>query len=561
MAKLTKKLLLSYFMIVLFLVALGVSSIVSVSHVSKNVDSMYVDRLVPLTYIAEIGKYSENTRVYIITAATTQDPTLTKNAEENLQYLEEQIQLYKKSNMMPEEAKKFEEFQGNWRSYTDSLMTTIEMIRNGHYAQAHENIALADELFTTADMNLKELIKMNKLAASELIADSKHDYEQTRLFLIVFSVFIIILAVVIGIFVGQQIVPPLKKISERANAIAQGDLTGEPIQLKNKDEIGDLAKSVNQMISHLRNVVSKVFHSSEELTAVSEEMAASSEQVSAASIEISNTMKFVAQNADIGNHSVVDASKVLLELSSLIQIAKSKATSALQTSETTYTAAKDGKEIVNDSIRKMETIRNRTMETQGLIQKLDQYSQEIGHITQMITSIADQTNLLALNASIEAARAGEHGRGFAVVAEEVRKLAEQSNDGANKVAELVKKISGSTGEVVKAIQLNKTEVEQGVSIVATAGNALDQILSDVSKTLKEVNSITNVTDEEVASSDKIVTLIGDLSTVMENTASGTEEVASAGEETSSAIETVSGSAEEVSAMASELQSTVHKFKI
>lgn len=179
----------------------------------------------------------------------------------------------------------------------------------------------------------------------------------------------------------------------------------------------------------------------------------------------------------------------------------------------------------------------------------------------MITSIADQTNLLALNASIEAARAGDQGRGFAVVAEEVRKLAEQSNDGAHQVGELVRKISGSTGEAVKAMQQNRMEVEQGVGIVASAGHALDRILSAVSVTSKEVDGITDVTDEEVASSEKIVSLIDELSTVMENTTAKTEEVSIATEESNAAIETLSGSAEEVCAMAMELKTSVQIFKI
>lgn len=540
---------------------LGVSAVTTLTSVNKNSESMYNDRVIPLGQLAEIAKYSENTRVQMVSSVNLKDAEPTKVAEENIGKISQLIQNYEQTYMPPKEEQKFKEFKANWTAFTEIVANNIELVRSGNFEAANAGLKKGGVPFKAASENLNDLIQINKDVAEELLTTSHSEFEQSRMFLIILIGAAVALAIGIGIFVGRIISQPLIKISERAHRIAKGDLTGEEIKIKNKDEIGELANSFNEMTTSLRGVVSTVVQSSEELTAVSEEMAASSEQVSASAVEVSNSMNYVAENTETGNQSVVDVSKVLLELSSLIQIAKGKATSALKTSETTYNAANDGKEIVNKSIKKMEMIRERTVDTEEIIQKLDRYSQEIGDITQMITNIADQTNLLALNASIEAARAGEHGRGFAVVADEVRKLAEQSNDGANQVAELVKKISGGTGEAVKAMHESKGEVDQGVTIVASAGDALDRILEDVTKTLKEVGSIADVTDEEVANSEKIVALIGELSTVMENTAASTQQVASSTQETTAAMETVSGSAEEVSAMAEELQSAVSIFKI
>ncbi|MFE8699161.1 methyl-accepting chemotaxis protein [Cytobacillus sp. FJAT-54145] len=561
MAKLTKKLLLSYFIIVLMMGGLGLGAYTALSSVNKNGETMYKNGVVPLSLLADIAKYSENTRVQMVTAVNTKNASPTKIAEENIIHIKDVIEKYEKISMIPEEKEKFEEFTSNWYTFTDRVAKNIILVKNEQYEEATAGLKLGGEPFTLASDSLKELININNQMAEELMNQNEQNYKQTRLLLILTIAVATIVAISVGLFVGRNISQPVMKISARANEIAKGDLTGETILIKNKDEIGDLAQSFNEMKEGLRALVSSVSKSAEELAAVSEEMAASSEQVSSSVQEVSISMNHVAQNTELGNNSVVDVSTVLLELSSLIQIAKNKATSALNNSETTYKTATDGKDIVNKSIDKIESIRNRTIETEVLIQKLDQYTQEIGHITQMITSIADQTNLLALNASIEAARAGEHGRGFAVVAEEVRKLAEQSNSGANQVAELVKKISGSTGEVVRAMHLNKSEVEQGVEIVSTAGDALDRILDAVSLTLKEVDGISDVTDEEVASSDKIVKLISDLSSVMENTAANTEEVAASIQESTAAMETVSGSAEEVSSMAAELKSSVEVFRI
>nr|WP_269082433.1 HAMP domain-containing methyl-accepting chemotaxis protein [Aneurinibacillus tyrosinisolvens] len=354
---------------------------------------------------------------------------------------------------------------------------------------------------------------------------------------------------------------PIISIAERANRIAENDLTGDELKVRNKDEIGQMAQSFNQMTQNLHDIIAGVRRASDELAATSQQMAASTEEVTAGVTEVATSIQQVAIEADAGNHAVVDSSKVLLELSSLIQIARGKANSAANYSKVTLETAAEGKEIVNDTVDRMENIKEKTVETEHLIATLDGYSKEIGMITDTITQIATQTNLLALNAAIEAARAGEAGKGFAVVADEVRKLAEQSNQGAGQVAELVRKVSKSTTDAVMAMQQNRMEVEEGTEVVARAGQALQNILDAVDNTVKEVESIVEVTDEEVAESERIVQLIHSLASVVENTSENAQQVSAATQETSAAMQTIAASAEETSAMAIELQTIVERFKL
>ena len=258
---------------------------------------------------------------------------------------------------------------------------------------------------------------------------------------------------------------------------------------------------------------------------------------------------------------VVDASKVLLELSSLIHIAKEKATSAVTSSQVTVIAASEGKVTVHETVSRMESIKERTIETEEMIATLDKYSREIGSITDTITQIAAQTNLLALNAAIEAARAGEAGKGFAVVAAEVRKLADQSNQGAKQVSELVNKVTESTNRAVEVTRQSREEVEVGVLSVSKAGKALDSILEAVGNTVSQIKDIEAITESEVATSEKIVELINSLAIVIENTAANAEEVAASTEEASASMEVIASSAEESSAMATELNLMISGFKI
>ncbi|MFE8700611.1 methyl-accepting chemotaxis protein [Cytobacillus sp. FJAT-54145] len=377
---------------------------------------------------------------------------------------------------------------------------------------------------------------------------------------IIITIASLIVALTISYFIAVSIIKPIRKMQHAMELAGNGDLSIKT-NIQSKDELGDLSNSFNSMIANQLGIIKQVKSASEELAASSEEMAASTEEVTTASNEVALNTQQLAQDAEAGNQHVLEASQALLELSSLIQIAKNKATTADEHSQVTFASANEGKETVINVIHKMENIKQRTEETKNHISTLEKYTTEISVITDTITQIADQTNLLALNAAIEAARAGEAGKGFAVVADEVRKLAEQSNKGATEVAALVKKITETTVNTVVATEHNRTEVDEGVIAVKRAGDALEKIVLAVQNTVKEVTGIVTVTDNEVATSEKIVELINSLASFIENTAANAEEVSASTEETSAAMETIAATTEQVNAMALELKGSIEKFKL
>ncbi|MDU2066449.1 MAG: methyl-accepting chemotaxis protein, partial [Sporomusaceae bacterium] len=234
---------------------------------------------------------------------------------------------------------------------------------------------------------------------------------------------------------------------------------------------------------------------------------------------------------------------------------------SMESAVSTMAVAEKGRNKVNESVHNMENIKNQSEHTSQVIADLDQYSQQIGAIVDMITSIANQTNLLALNAAIEAARAGEAGKGFAVVAEEVRKLAEQSNDGAQEITALVKKVTEKTQMAVSTMQQNSVEIATGVLTVNEAGQALDQILEAFEHAKENTQEIFQITSEEVANSEKIVRVIDALASVIEVVASHCLEVMAAAQQQSAAMETVASASEETSAMANELEGSIEQFKV
>jgi methyl-accepting chemotaxis protein len=415
-------------------------------------------------------------------------------------------------------------------------------------------------LATQLISKINEVETLQNNAITQAMDTTNNATTQAKQVAIIAACLAALLGIVIGLLAAKKITAPIKILQSLMGQASEGNLLVRA-DIKTEDEIGHLSESFNSMIASQLDIVKSVQISSEELMAASQEMAASANEVSVATTTISQKTQMVAQSMEDASSSSVETSQVLIELSALIQIAKDKAASASRNSESSINAAKEGKSTVNEVIQSMKTIHNKTREAEKVITLLNEYSQQIGMINETITGIANQTNLLALNAAIEAARAGESGRGFAVVAEEVRKLAEQSNAEASNISELISKITNNTDSAVVAMKHSLTEVEVGVEEVIKAEKSLENILSAVAETVNDINGIAKVTNDEVASSDKIVQLIEVVAEDIEGTSRDAQEVSSAVEETTATVQAVAASSEQTSAMAQSLHELIRRFKV
>ena len=357
------------------------------------------------------------------------------------------------------------------------------------------------------------------------------------------------------------VLKPIGSLNDSISSI-QGtkiDLTGTA-EVKANDEIGDLAAAFNNLTSKLSDLIDSVRISSEDVSKSAEENAGAITEMSSSAIQTKGHAKSLVNQAKKGNSAIREVSQSLLELSSLIQIAKEKAGSAEGNAEKTLKSSSEGKEKLENVIRKMNEIQNKSYETKTEVESMDEYSEQIHSIVDTITQISEQTNLLALNAAIEAARAGDAGKGFAVVADEVRKLAEQTSSEAENVTRIINEITTTSTRASEAMEINNATVQEGVEEVEVTTEALESIFNAIEATVQDVENIQQVTNEEVATSEKIISLIDQLASFIEETETMAQQLLENTENTSQNLESISASTEEMTAMSQELRNSVQLFK-
>jgi methyl-accepting chemotaxis protein len=369
---------------------------------------------------------------------------------------------------------------------------------------------------------------------------------------------IVAAAIVSILFSVLSIIQPVGRLKNLMQKAGNGDLS-VMANIRTKDEMEDLANAFNQMIRNQADIVKQVRTGARELAASSEETAAASEQISTSAQQVNASIQEVASGAQNQNNAIIDVSKVLVQLSSLVQLAQNKALAANGNSAITMEEAELGRGKVKDTVTAIDVINRSTNETSQVIRVLNELSVRVGGIITTINNIAAQTNMLALNAAIEAARAGEHGKGFAVVADEVRKLAEQTNSGAKEIAVLVNEMVKQSDRAVNSMDTGRKAVDNGVQVVNETDESFMDIIKAVQQIVNNVGEIVDITKDEVATSDQIIKLIDNIASVTEATSASTQEVSAAVQEQTATTESLASAAEEASAMANSLEELVEKF--
>ncbi len=322
-------------------------------------------------------------------------------------------------------------------------------------------IAKAGKEFANTAVPVTEAIKkpLGDMADSlaTLLTQSSEDMNAQRRFMKQSVLFTTLTAVGAGVFVAlflsRRVTVAIQSVLSRAEAIAEGDLTGEDLKVRSRDELGDLTTAINNMSGSLRRMILditenavQVASASEELNSTSQQITANSEETSAQADLVSRAAEQVSQNLQTIATGAEEMGISIKEIAKNATEAAKVATSAVRVAENTTTT----------------------------VSKLGESSTEIGQVIKVITSIAQQTNLLALNATIEAARAGEAGKGFAVVANEVKELAKETAKATEDISRRIEAIQTDTKAAVEAITSISGVINQINEISSTIATAVEQ---------------------------------------------------------------------------------------
>ncbi len=390
------------------------------------------------------------------------------------------------------------QLENGLRSYRSSVeafkATTVEAatVRKDLTTQGATIVKLGDELY---DLQMK-------------LGDD--DTAQARSLQIGCILLVLVLGILAAVVITRQITRPLQETLAIVDRIASGDLTHNEVVTR-RDELGVLQQGIQRMgatlrdlISGIRDGVTQIASAAEELSAVTEQTSAGvnsqkveTDQVATAMHEMSATVHEVARNAEQASVAAADADK----------------------------EARAGDKVVGEAIGQIERLAAEVVRSSDAMTVLEQESDKIGKVMDVIKAVAEQTNLLALNAAIEAARAGEAGRGFAVVADEVRGLAQRTQQSTEEIESLVAGLQNGTRQVSEIMLGSRTLTDSSVELTRKAGVSLESITRTVSNIQAMNQQIAAAAEQQSSVADEISRSIVNVRDVSEQTAEASEETA------------------------------------
>ena len=357
----------------------------------------------------------------------------------------------------------------------------------------------------------------------------------------------------------DAVIAPINDAIGVAGSYAEGDLSSR-MGVEAQGDLGRLARSLDMIGESLARLVGQVNRSVGMVSSTSQELASSAEEMSASTEQVSTAIQHISRGSQDQAAQVEAAARLMAEMATSTDTAAARSALAVEAAKKADASAASGRNVVLGTVEKMQEIQRVVESSAKVIEGLGKRSEEIGEIVGVITRISDQTNMLSLNAAIEAARAGDQGRGFSVVAEEVKNLAEDSMEAAERIAGMIKEVQKETSRAVASMRRGTSEVVEGMVMVDQTGKAFQEISSLSAETVKEIVTISSLMHAQKHSSLKVATSVDGIATIAEETASAAEESASSTEELTTSMEDLTARAQALSEMALELQQVAARFR-
>ena len=381
---------------------------------------------------------------------------------------------------------------------------------------------------------------------------------------VIFSVIVVVvICIVVAAIISMSITKSLKKGIGAVQSVADGEL-GNPIDEKllgRKDEIGDLANSIDVLQKVLQNIIMKITNTTKQLTSASDELDVTAEETNSTMKQVEDAVNSITGNISEQAKSTKSTTENIMLMGEQIGVTSremellNQNADIMRKSSEQPTSTIQQLRLINEEVEKsIDTITKQTNLTNDSAQK-------IREATAIISSIAEETNLLSLNASIEAARAGESGRGFAVVAAQIQKLAEQSNESSRTIEEITNTLISNSDEAVEIMsKVHEIIYSQSGNMTETERIVLE-VMNGISTSLEKIEQIESTTIQLESSRNRIVQNVEGLSEIAEQNDASTQETCAQTTEVSNAFEQIKDKAGQLKEIADDLLNTMEYFHL
>ncbi|MEK3802354.1 methyl-accepting chemotaxis protein [Bacillus sp. FSL M8-0025] len=561
----SRKFSLVFLTLILINLLVGGIGVLNMQHIIQKTDEIntkWIDGIKGITSINYVTEHlSSKEKDFLIYTDKSKMDTLDQEMNQIMEDINQKLDNYEKTISTDKEQKLFEQLQTEVNTYMDIHAQIIESGRTNDMDKARGLLVQTEASFEDMKKTITQLVDLNQEGSNTAVKETKAVYHKGLIYTALLVAASVLISIFIWLYITRNIVKPIIRMKESANHIAEGDLSNDMEPLNSKDELGDLNEALQKMVGNLRDIVGYSKDISSRVLSSSQVLATATNETRSGSKHITETMNEMAEGSEQQAQDAVTIAESMNEFTENIDKAYNHGITISDTSQNVLELAVSGNENMATSLQQMKTIHHIVQEAVHKVRSLEQHSQDINKLVQVINGIAEQTNLLSLNAAIEAARAGESGKGFAVVADEVRKLADGVSDSVQDITRIVNGTQQEIHTVITYLESSFTEVEKGTENLTDTGQAMQHIKQSVTHVADSIKEVTDGLKQLTNQSITINQSIENIASVSEESAAGIEETFSITEQSAHSMDQVLLNAEELEQLANELNEKMGQFTI